>query len=118
MAQTDDRTPAPPRPDRGPFARASGPWTDRVSFATEGSYAFRPRHIVCEGSDATQEAFDLVTKATGKDPAKPISIIGEYSLVPYCSPGLMTCICRLPGNDTSSCVNNQVSREMPTKYAM
>ncbi len=45
--------------------------------------------------------------------------IGEYSLVPNWSPGLIsTCSFRLPGNAISSCVSSHVHMVMPRKYAM
>jgi len=52
-----------------------------VSFATEGSYAFRPRQIVCKGTEAAGAAAELIAKATDTDPLKPLEIFGEYLLV-------------------------------------
>ncbi len=53
------------RPAEYPFARPEKEWTDRVSYAGNGAYAFRPRQILVTGAETAAEALAETKKRSG-----------------------------------------------------
>ena len=62
------------------FPRPQGPWSNRVAFAENSPYAFRPNQIICIGKAATEKTRALL-RAKIDDEVRTQTVFGENSVL-------------------------------------